>query len=171
MSEADEVHRRLIAALVVVRADIGERRGVEIAVDEYDGNIVLADPFQKGGIPVAGDDDDAVDLARDERQHVLLFVLLVFHRVDDHRREPLRLSLPDDHAGDIGEIGVVDARDEQSDDVRPAGRQPFGQQVGDIVAAFGLLLDELDRCRADPVPFGLPAQYAGDCGDRESGSL
>ena len=63
MSEPYEVHRSLIAALVVVGADIGERRGVEVAVDEHNGNIVLADPFQKGGVPVAGDDDDAIDFA------------------------------------------------------------------------------------------------------------
>lgn len=147
MSQTDEVHRGFIAALTVVGADVGERRGIEVTVDEYDGNVVLADPFQKGRVPVAGDDDNAVDFTRDERQHVLLLVFLVFHRVHDHCRKTLCLGLADDHAGDIGEIGVVDARDEQSDDVRPAGRQPFGQQVGNVIAALGLSSMSRSRCR------------------------
>ena len=63
MSETYEVYCSLIAALVVVGADIGKRCGVEVAVDEHDGDIVLADPFQKGGVPVAGNDDDAIDFA------------------------------------------------------------------------------------------------------------
>ena len=71
----------------------------------------------------------------------------------------------------MGEIGVVDAGDQQTERVGTAGAQPFGQQAGRVVAAFGLARDERDGLLADTVFGGLSAQYAGDGRNRKAGAL
>lgn len=80
-------------------------------------------------------DQDAVDLARQERTDSLAFVAFVLRRVDQDDFVALRPRFVDDDAGDMGEIGVVDAGDQQTERVGTAGAQPFGQQAGRVVGS------------------------------------
>ena len=170
VAAVDEVLRRLAAAPQVVGHYVGQRGLREVAVDADDGRLACG-RFQKGRVVARRGDQDAVDLARQERTDSLAFVAFVLRRVDQDDFVALRPRFVDDDAGDMGEIGVVDAGDQQTERVGTAGAQPFGQQAGRVVAAFGLARDERDGLLADTVFGGLSAQYAGDGRNRKAGAL
>lgn len=170
MAESDEIFRGVEPAFVVVRRDVGERRRFEIAVDEHHRRAVAVDRFQRVGFLPARHDDDAVDHARYERFDTGPFEVGGAHRVDQHGRvaEPARFA--DDGAGDVGEVGVVDPRHEQSDRVGFLRAQTFGQQTRLVISTVGLFGDELDGFLADPVLVGFAVEHAGDRRNGKSGS-
>lgn len=169
MAESDEIFRGVEPAFVVVRRDVGERRRFEIAVDEHHRRAVAVDRFQRVGfLPARHDDEPSTCAIRAIRHRPVRG--RGRHRVDQHGRvaEPARFA--DDGAGDVGEVGVVDPRHEQSDRVGFLRAQTFGQQTRLVISTVGLFGDELDGFLADPVLVGFAVEHAGDRRNGKSGS-
>ena len=158
---AQQQFHSLQGTLVVVGANVRERSGLEVTVDQYH-RTALVDLLQVFGSFAAGDQNDAVDIPGQQRLNALLFRVFVLHGVQQDNRIVVAMGLQHNFAGDIGEIGVVNAGNQKTYRVAFSGAQTLCNNTRFVVDPFGFVHHPLDGTGTDAVLLMFSIQYPGD---------
>ena len=147
--------QRMAACLVVDHHAAGIRFR-EAAVEQHDRTAALREAVDFASRSVGRGDDDAVDLLRPEKPYQGVFPLGFGIRTGDHQRVAFLLGFRLDPVGDVGEEGVRNRGQDQSDGFRYARVEASGQQVGFVCQGAGAGQHAALRLCADPFFVALP---------------
>ena len=165
MAEAHEMPQGFLRAERLVVADVGDVGDVVIGVDEDERRAAdeLRVELFLDVRRVRADDDDARDVARDERRDAAHFLLRVVLRAVQQQRVLILPNVVLDAVDDLREEHVVEARNDDADGRRALRVELARLDVRHIVEFFDGLLDFLTGFFFDGI-VGVD-----DAGDRRDG--
>ncbi len=88
-----------------------------------------------------GDEKEGLDLAGDHFLDLAEFVLRLVEGVAEHDLEAEGVGLPFDAPDKAGMVGVVNLRDDDTDETAPPGAEILRGAIGDVIASAGLSVD------------------------------
>ena len=157
-SPGREMADQRMAVRLVVDHHAAGIRFREAAVEQHDRAAALCKTVDLASRSVGRGDDDAVDLLRPEKPYQGVFPLGFGVRTGDHQRVAFLFGFRLDPVGDVGEEGVRNRGEDQSDGFRYARVEASGQQVGFVCQGAGAGQHAALRLCADPFFVALPRE-------------